>query len=195
MSERVVVPGGRDVRGVREGPESDRIVVCCPPHPRMGGSRSDPRIRAVSDSLADRGLASLRFDYGPWDEGRGEVADAVAALRWARERYDAVGLAGYSFGGGVALLAASESEPDALAVLAPVSTVGDRDAAATVASLSCPLAVVYGERDDTADWRAVVDAVRDRGGTVEALDADHFFVGRREQVGGAIAALVEAQLS
>jgi alpha/beta superfamily hydrolase len=186
MSERVAVPGARDVRGVLDTAAADRVVVACPPHPRMGGSKADARLRAVSDRLGAHDVACLRFDYGPWDDGRGETKDAVAACQWARDRFDRVGLFGYSFGGGVALLAAREATPDALSVLAPAAAVGDRDAAA-LDGVECPLQVVYGERDDTADWAPIVEAARSRGQTVERIEGDHFFAGQHARTGDLVA--------
>ncbi len=195
MSDRVPIPGGRDVRATVDGPADARaLVVACPPHPQMGGSRTDSRLTAISDALAERSIATLRFDYGPWDEGHGEVSDAVAACRWARERYDRVGLFGYSFGGGVAILAARETDPDALVVLAPVSTIGDRDVASAVADADMPLQVLYGKRDDTADSRPVVEAARESGATVRAVDGDHFFVGQRDRVADLVGTWLAATL-
>ena len=86
MSETVLLPGARDVRATLDTPEADACVVACPPHPQMGGKRTDRRLQAVSDHLAPD-VACLRFDYGAWDEGRGEVADCRNALAWAREEY------------------------------------------------------------------------------------------------------------
>jgi len=187
MADRIVVPGSRDVRAILDGPDAARaLVVACPPHPQMGGSRTDSRLVAVADALAAHSIATLRFDYGPWDEGRGEVSDAVSACQWARERYDRVGLFGYSFGGGVATLAASEALPDALSVVAPVSTLGDRDVASAMADYSGPVQVLYGERDDTVDSQSVVVAAREHGATVRAISGDHFFVGQRDRVGESV---------
>jgi len=180
MADRIPIPGPRDVRATRDGPEdTDRLVVACPPHPQMGGSRTDSRLTAVGDALADHDIATLRFDYGRWDDGHGEVRDAVAACEWGRERYDRLGLFGYSFGGGVALLAALETDPAAVSVLAPHVAVGDRDATDAVSEIDFPFQVVYGERDDTAEWEAIVEAGREHGASVEAMAADHFFVGQR----------------
>jgi alpha/beta superfamily hydrolase len=188
MVDRIPIPGSRDVRATRDGPDDvESVVVACPPHPQMGGSRTDSRLTAVAEALADRSTATLRFDYGPWDEGRGELDDALAACRWARERYRHVGLFGYSFGGGIALLAGVEGDPDAVSVLAPVATVGDRDAAAAVADLDAPLQVVYGQRDDTADWERSVEFAREHGAIVEEVAGDHFFVGQRDRVAGLVA--------
>ncbi|MEF8788690.1 MAG: alpha/beta hydrolase [Haloarculaceae archaeon] len=192
--ESVLVPGGRDVRATLDGPgAAGACVVACPPHPQMGGRRTDRRLRAVSDALVDRGVACLRFDYGPWAEGEGERTDARNALGWARERYDAAGLFGYSFGGAVALLAAAAESaegtpPDAVAALAPAGRLpAGLDAAAAVGEVDCPLQVVYGERDTTAGWEPVVERARGVGAEVVELSADHHFVGQDAAVGETLA--------
>lgn len=193
-SEEHPIPGGRDVRATLDRPGGDACVVACPPHPRMGGRRTDTRLRAVSDALpAD--CACLRFDYGPWDEGYGELADARNALSWADDRYDPVALFGYSFGGCLALLAAARESTDrnaegeadrpaAVAALAPASRIAsDLDAAAELATVACPGYVLYGERDTTADWEPVVERARELDWTVESIGADHHFVGQASKVG------------
>lgn len=192
MGERRRIPGGRDVRATLDSGDADTVVVTCPPHPQMGGDRRDSRLRAVSDALGDRGVACLRIDYGPWDEGRAEVTDARDALAWARENYEAVALSGYSFGGAVALRAgAAESEagtaPVALSVLAAAATLGEASVAGAVDTLSCPLQVVYGTRDDTVDATVVADRASERGHAVETLPADHFFVGQVDDAAGTVA--------
>jgi alpha/beta superfamily hydrolase len=184
VSEPVVVPGARDVRGSLDEPDGidpAACVVACPPHPERGGSRSDRRLTAVADALTDRGVACLRFDYGEWDGGPGE-------LDWATERYDAVGSFGYSFGGCLALVAAGErpdataSTPAAVSALAPAPRIGDGpeavDAVAAVERIDCPGQVVCGGRDDTVDTGAVVQRARERGFAVTELAADHHFVGQ-----------------
>ncbi|MEF8808185.1 alpha/beta hydrolase [Natronomonas sp.] len=193
MSESVLVPSDRDVRGTLDSPDSDTCVVACPPHPQMGGSRTDPKLRAVSDALD---CACLRFDYGAWDEGDGELADTRDTYAWARDRYDRVGLFGYSFGGCLALVAAArESEagrsPFAVAALAPAANINaDIDAVEAIDHIDCPVGVVYGERDTTVDAEAVAERVRARGGTVEAVGADHFFVGQTAKVAETVASLL-----
>jgi alpha/beta superfamily hydrolase len=194
VTDEILVPGGRDVRGRLDGPENaSAVVVACPPHPQHGGDRSDRRLRAVSDALAERGVACLRFDYGPWDEGRGERADVQATVDWAADGYDRVGLYGFSFGASMALLAGGD-RTDALAAvvaLAPAAQVGDADvpdAVARIAAADLPVAVVYGERDDTADWRPVVDRAASLGVPTTKLSADHFFIGQSDAVAAAVLA-------
>ncbi len=172
-----------------DGPDdADACVVACPPHPQMGGSRTDARLRAVGDALADRDVACLRIDYGPWDGGRAEQGDVRDALVWAREAYERVGLFGYSFGAGVGLLAtvAADPAPMAVAVYAPPATiVADGDIVGAVETLDdrgIPGLVTYGERDSTVDWEPVVDAAEAAGWQTEAVPADHFAVGQQDRV-------------
>ncbi|MFC7008045.1 CocE/NonD family hydrolase [Halalkalicoccus salilacus] len=186
----VAVPGARDVRASLDGEGAESIVVACPPHPRQRGHRGDPRLMAVGEALAERGVACLRFDYGEWDEGYGEREDARNAIRWAAERYGSVGVFGYSFGGAVALLAAASAEESLLGVstLAPAARLNDDlDAAGAVAELDAPLQVLYGARDSTVDWKPVVEAAREAGATVEELPSDHFFLGKHDRIGESVA--------
>ncbi|MFB6105343.1 MAG: alpha/beta hydrolase [Halobacteriaceae archaeon] len=192
------LPGPREAVADLDDADGAACVVACPPHPRHGGHRGDRRLRAVADACADRGVACLRFDYGPWDGGRGEAADALAAVRWAGDRFDAVGLFGYSFGGSVAALAAGAADPGAVAacsLLAPAAAVAaDRDPVAAVRRVDGPVQVIVGARDDTVDAAPVAAAVKARGGAVTELPADHHFVGQHEAVGERVARFLASRL-
>ena len=188
----VAVPGARHVRASLDTEGAESIVVACPPHPRQRGHRGDPRLTTVGGALADRGVACLRFDYGEWDEGYGEREDARNAIRWAAERYDRVGLFGYSFGAAVALLAAASVDGplSGVSILAPAARLSDDDdldAAGAVTQLEVPLQVLYGARDTTVDWEPVVEAARTAGASVEELPSDHFFLGKHERIGESVA--------
>jgi len=186
--ETVLVPGARDVEATLDEPddgEPSACVVACPPHPQHRGHRGDARLEAVSEYVVDAGVACLRFDYGDWDEGLGEREDARNALRWAADRYDTVGVFGFSFGGSIAALAAATTEVElcAVSLLAPAAELpAGLDAAAALADVPAPLQVVYATRDDTADWEPVVDAARDLDCELVELDSDHFFVGKLDTV-------------
>jgi alpha/beta superfamily hydrolase len=212
VSDTVLIPGGRDVRATLDtaasdgaGGESDEseraesVVVACPPHPQQRGHRGDERLLAASDALTDRGVDCLRFDYGDWDEGYGETTDADAAVGWARDRYDRVGLFGFSFGGTVALVAAA-SRPSLAGVcaLAPTARLSpDVDAVAALNDLAergVPTRVLYGTRDATAEWKPVVERAERLGVETVAFEADHFFVGRSGKVGEAVAAFLGPRL-
>ncbi len=226
-TEPVVLAGDRDVRGTLDlagdadlaggdsaddgaSPRSDTVVVACPPHPQYGGSRSNPRLRAVADRLTDRGVDCLRFDYGPWAEGVGERADLRTALAWATERYAQVAVFGYSFGGAVAILVAAERaqsgdgtvqsgdgtaqsvDVDALCALSPArSLASGGDVPAAVPKVTAPAGLVYGTRDDTVDWEPTVAAARRAGWRVTKLTADHQFTGKRGEAADAVVETLE----
>lgn len=205
-SEPVVLPGPRDVRGTldRAAPDerSETVVIACPPHPQYGGSRSDPRLRAVSAKLRERPFDCLRFDYGAWAEGTGERTDLRAVLTWADTAYSQIGLFGYSFGGAVAVLVAAAGEetvPEeiaALCALSPGQTLPDgSDVPAAVPAVEAPAALVYGSRDDVVDLSPTVSAARRADWRVTELLADHHFTGRHDEAAAAVADSFDELLS
>lgn len=193
-SEPVLIGGARDVRGSLTDLDVSVCVVVCPPHPQMGGTRTDRRLTAVSDALASEEIASLRFDYAEWDEGRGEYTDTLNALEWATERYERVGVYGYSFGGTLALVAAGNADSVACAcALAPGAQIAELDAADALQSIDCPTQIVYGERDTTADWEPVVDQATETVHTIK-MSADHFFIGQTERIAERVTAFFRNEL-
>lgn len=194
MDRPVVVPGPRDVRGMLDGPtEASGCVVACPPHPQAGGTRSNPVLTTLGTVLGDRGYATLRFDYGPWDGGTGEVTDAVRTVEWAHERFDAVGLFGYSFGASVALIAASDLDLVGVSALAPAHQLPELDVLGGLERCPMPVQVLYGERDQVVDSAPLTDRARELGHVVEAIPGDHHFVGQREKVATLVADFFEAR--
>jgi len=209
-SQPVVVPSARDVRGSLDtgapgdgrpgadgGNPADACIVACPPHPQHRGHRGDGRLVAISDRLTEGGVDCLRFDYGDWDEGYGELGDTYAAIEWANERYETVGLTGFSFGGCLSLLAAggtavdgsAAATPDlaAVAALAPPSRLNDDlHALPAMGRIDAPATVVYAEHDDIADWAPVVERATELGWETTALSAGHLFVGRIEEASDAV---------
>lgn len=189
-AETVLVPGARRVEGTLQGPDgADALVVECPPHPQYGGNRNDRNLTALADDLEAADIASLRIDYGDWDEGRAEREDVRNALRWGAERYDRVGVFGYSFGSIMTALAASSVAVDlcAVSMLAPAARVADFDPEETIPAIEAPLQVVIGTRDDTANWEPVAEVARETGAAVVEISGDHFFVGQQAKVAETVA--------
>ena len=101
---------------------TDRVpgVVLCHPHPLYGGDMFNGVIIQVTSALIELGIATLAFNFrgtgrseGKHDRGVGEVADALAAVdylcRQERVNRNLLGIAGYSFGAGIALDAVEAS--------------------------------------------------------------------------------------
>ena len=103
-------------------------AVICHPHPLFGGTLHNKVAHTLARTLCAGGAVSLRFNFrgvgaseGTHDGGTGETADALAAAAWLRTRYPhaQLVLAGFSFGGAIAIRAAAVLEPAWLISVAP----------------------------------------------------------------------------
>ncbi|MDE1929099.1 MAG: alpha/beta fold hydrolase, partial [Burkholderiales bacterium] len=89
------------------------IALLCHPHPLHGGTMDNKVVQTLGRACVQLGYRCLRFNFrgigrseGTWDEGRGEVDDALAALAAFRQPGEPLVLGGFSFGGYVASQAA-----------------------------------------------------------------------------------------
>lgn len=166
-------------------------AVLCHPHPQMGGTMHDAVLGAVESALLSLEITSLKFNYrgvgaseGSYDNGRGETEDVFAAVHWLRENTDAerLILAGYSFGGVMALQAAEQTRPDALLLVAPAVAM-----AADLAKPELPGLVVLADQDqfvdvtETRNWFETGKPLQ-----IATIDTDHFFFGQHEAIAAAI---------
>jgi alpha/beta superfamily hydrolase len=165
--------------------------VLCHPHPQYGGSMRSMLIGELFRELPARGIACLRFNFrgvegsgGEFDHGRGERDDTAAAVAAAAERVDELlplVLAGWSFGADMALATVLPRLSGWFGVAPPLSFV---DGAAPVGADPRPKQIVLGERDQV---RAPADVEREIASwaattTTVVAGADHFFLGRSDQV-------------
>jgi alpha/beta superfamily hydrolase len=165
--------------------------VLCHPHPQYGGSMRSLVIGELFRELPAHGVTCLRFNFrgvegsgGAWDEGRGERADAAAAVAALALRVPTgrpLVLAGWSFGADMALSTDDARVAGWLAIAPPLHYAVDPDA---VGRDPRPKHLVLAERDQvrapddlrtaTAEWIAT---------TIEVVGgADHFFIGRTDHV-------------
>ena len=88
------------------------IGVVCHPHPLHGGTMQNKVVHTAARAMQEAGAATVRFNFrgvgasgGRYDDGIGEVDDALAVIEWARREFscDTLWLAGFSFGAAVAL--------------------------------------------------------------------------------------------
>lgn len=84
------------------------VAMILHPHPEGGGTMNDRIVQRLYKTFADRGFATLRFNFrgvgrsqGSFDSGIGELSDAASALDWVQSIHpeaQSTWIAGYSFG-------------------------------------------------------------------------------------------------
>ena len=110
-------------------PEAPRVVaVIAHPHPLYGGTMDNKVITTLARAFVDAGAATVRFNFrgvggseGTHDEGRGETDDMLRVVEHARSEFGALPLllAGFSFGGAVAVRASCRVDFAQLVLVAP----------------------------------------------------------------------------
>lgn len=168
-----------------------RFGVVCHPHPLYGGTLDNKVVYTLARAFVELGVPSIRFNFrgvggsaGRYDEGRGETEDALAVIAYGRERWPGASLwlAGFSFGGAVAVRAAVQAAPERLVAVAPGIT---RVAMEGVDSPACPWLIVQGDADDVIEPAAVREwaSRQSNAPTVHLLPgAGHFFHGRLHEL-------------
>ena len=190
-SERLLLPGpaGR-LEAILDLPfdgEVSGAAVVCHPHPQHGGTMHNKVAHTLARAFVRSGFATLRFNFrgtegseGEYDQGKGELDDALAALEWLRERYadGPLWLAGFSFGAAIAVRAAVRVEVDGLVSVAPAIY---RFAKGLDRQPTCPWLVVQGDEDELVDVDETLEWVNGLEPGPELLvvpGAEHFFHGR-----------------
>lgn len=160
------------------------VAVVCHPHPLHGGTLDNKVVQTLARAFVQTGLRAVRFNFrgigasaGGWDEGRGEVDDALAVVAASRLAGQPLLLAGFSFGGYVAAQVAARlpdgDKPQRLVLMAPAVTNFSTPAA------SQDTLVVHGEADDVVPLAAVLDWARPQSLPVTVVPgAGHFFHGQ-----------------
>jgi alpha/beta superfamily hydrolase len=177
------------------------FAVICHPHPLYGGNMDNKVVWALARAFGQNGAATIRFNFrgigaraGGYDEARGETADALAVIRYARTRWPdtPLWLAGFSFGGVVALRAAREAQAALLVTVAPGITKIEPGAGRP----ECPWLIVQGDADDVVPADVVLPWAHSLAPapTVSLIaGAGHFFHGRINELRDTVAAFVGAQ--
>lgn len=206
--QAIVIPGpAGELEGILEeeaGATPTCFGVVCHPHPLQGGTMTNKVVHTIARAFNECGAPTLRFNYrgvgnsaGSYDAGVGETEDALAAIRWARQRWPqaALWLAGFSFGGGVALRAALRADVARLITVAPAAA---REAAPATLP-TCPWLVIQGDADDVIEPDAVTQWVQSMQGRAHAPTyelmpgAGHFFHGRLPELRDTVRSWLKAQ--
>jgi uncharacterized protein len=170
-------------------------AVICHPHPLYGGTMENKVVTTLARALHDAGVATLRFNFrgvgasaGAYDQGAGELEDADAVASWGAERWPGKTLiiAGFSFGGYVALRLALQRTAARLITVAPaIGLFGVH----TVGAPECPWLIVQGDADDVVDPTAVIAWARTLNPAPRLIvlpGVGHFFHGHLQELRKAV---------
>ncbi len=160
------------------------VAVVCHPHPQHGGTLDNKVAQTLARAFVQLGWRSVRFNFrgvgasqGVWDEGLGEVDDALAVIAAHRDAALPLMLAGFSFGAYVASQAAARLPDDAKAqrlVLVGPSTLRQDPGPVPADTL-----VIHGESDDVVPLSATLDWARPQKLPVIVFPGvGHFFHGQ-----------------
>jgi alpha/beta superfamily hydrolase len=160
------------------------VAVICHPHPQHGGTMDNKVVQTLARAFLQLGYRAVRFNFrgvgqsaGAWDEGRGEVDDAVAVVEALRNPDLPLALAGFSFGAYVAThVAARQPEGQRAERLVLVGPAVTRFAPAPVPADTL---VIHGEADDVVPLAGVLDWARPQVLPVTVVPGTgHFFHGQ-----------------
>ena len=169
VAEPAILPGtAGSLEAVVEAPEgaARAFMVICHPHPLHGGTMTNKVVTTLARTAHELAVPTLRFNFrgvgasaGSFDEGRGETDDALTAIAWGRQRWpDAtLWLAGFSFGGYVALRACTASGAGEVGKLVTVAPALARNFGSVhdIHVPHCPWLIVQGDADEVVDASVV----------------------------------------
>lgn len=205
-AQALILPGPAGaLQGLLETPagmgEVRAVGVVCHPHPLKGGTMDNKVVYTVARAFLDAGAPTLRFNFrgvgeseGVYDGGRGETEDALAVIAQGRERWPQaeLWLAGFSFGGAVAVRAAARAGCSRLVSVAPALSL---TSGPDFVWPTCPWLIVQGDADDVVDPREAqkLAAQRDPAPQLATLaGAGHFFHGRLPELREAVSQFLRA---
>ena len=157
------------------------LAVVCHPHPLHGGTLDNKVVATLARAFVQAGWRTVRFNFrgvgasvGAWDEGRGEIDDALAVVASLRAGdAEPLALAGFSFGAYVASHVACTHVPRQLVLVGPATQNF------TVAPVAPGTLVIHGESDDVAPLAATLDWARPLVQPVVVVPGTgHFFHGQ-----------------
>ena len=160
------------------------VAVVCHPHPQHGGTLDNKVAQTLARAFVQLGWRSVRFNFrgvgasaGVWDEGVGEVDDALAVIAAHREPALPFMLAGFSFGAYVAAQAAARLPDDAKAQR--LVLVGPSTERQQMALVPADTLVIHGESDDVVPLAATLAWARPQNLPVIVFPGvGHFFHGQ-----------------
>lgn len=203
QSQKISIRGpAGELEAILESPGDagiNGVAVVCHPHPQHGGTMHNKVAHTLARSFVRSNFAVLRFNFrgtegseGVYDNGVGELDDALAALAWIRQQKveGPLWLAGFSFGAAIAVRAAVARDVDGLISVAPAiyRFAGNLDA-----QPDCPWLIIQGDEDELVEIDETVEWLDSLDPGPELLvvpGAEHFFHGRLHELREAVMAFI-----
>jgi alpha/beta superfamily hydrolase len=190
VKEKLFIEGPvGDLESILERPGEGALAgaaVVCHPHPQHGGTMHNKVAHTLARAFVRSGFETLRFNFrgteeseGRYDNGVGELDDALAAIEFMRARHGAfpLWLAGFSFGAAIAVKAAVATHVDGLISVAPAIS---RFAKGLESQPDCPWLVIQGDEDELVDVEETVawlDSLEPGPEFLVIPGGEHFFHG------------------
>jgi alpha/beta superfamily hydrolase len=165
-------------------------LVVCHPHPLHGGTMQNKVVTTLARAAPELGVPSLRFNFrgvgaseGAFDDGRGETDDTLAAICAAQQRWPgaALWLAGFSFGGHVALRTSTQAGVEAASLITVAPAFTRYYASPSQMPVpACPWLVIQGDADEVINSTQVLswcEALQPAPQTAVLPGVGHFFHG------------------
>ena len=188
LRQAITGPAG-DIECAVDMPTSEPLgaAVLCHPHPQHGGTLDNKVVQTMARTVIALGWRAVRFNFrgvgssaGRWDEGHGEIDDAMAVIDAFRAPGARLVLGGFSFGAYVASQAAqrlrhagAKQAAERLMLIGPAVQTFD------VAPVPADTLVIQGEADDVVPLAAVLAWARPQSLPVIVVPgAGHFFHGQ-----------------
>jgi alpha/beta superfamily hydrolase len=187
---------------------SSGVALVLHPHPLGGGTMHNKVVFRAAAALNDAGMATLRINFrgvgqstGVHDEGRGELEDVRAGLRYLAEKFASqpITLCGFSFGALVGLEVGISDER--VRNLISIGTPVDKYDFKFLQACHKPILIIHGDRDEFGSiprLLPMVEVIRQHNSEVELKiikDSGHFFEGHLDELKQAITDWATRQLT
>lgn len=165
------------------------LALLCHPHPLHGGTMDNKVVQTLVRAFVQMGYRCVRFNFrgvgesqGAWDEGQGEIDDALAVLAAFNDTHQAsqpLVLAGFSFGAYVASHAHHRLLAAGHANLQPAVLIGTAVTRFAVAPMPEDTLLIHGQADDVVPLTDVLAWAGTQQHPVTVMPgAGHFFHGQ-----------------
>lgn len=173
------------LHGVAHLPDADprAIAIVAHPLPIMGGTMEHKIVTTLAKTFAELGFVALRFNFrgvgesgGSYDEGNGEVDDAVAVAHYAQQEFGHLPLilSGFSFGGYVQARAAQRLHGHVHKLVLVAPAVGRF----AMPAVPHDTLLIHGEQDEVVPLTDVLAWARPQHLPIVVVpEAEHYFHG------------------